>query len=51
VDSKPCTLPPGETVSSGGGRITGMYDLTKPGYYTVQVLERIFDKNNKVIGG
>lgn len=45
VDSKPCTLPPEETVASGG-----LYDLSKPGHYTVQALERIFDKDDKVIG-
>jgi hypothetical protein len=44
---KACTLPPGETSYNGGGQISSLYDMTKPGHYTVQAIQHDSDKENK----
>jgi len=50
VRALPCTLAPGETTTFSAGLISNLYDFGVPGRYTVQVLDRIVEKDNKVIG-
>jgi hypothetical protein len=43
----PCSIKPGQTASAAGGLITVLYDLTRPGRYTIQVSRPISDQDPK----
>jgi hypothetical protein len=51
----PCRLKPGETATAAGGLISRLYDMSRPGQYTIQVSRSISDnpkdgvvKSNKI---
>jgi hypothetical protein len=38
----PCVLKPGQTDTPSGGRISVLYDFSRPGKYTIQVFRSVF---------
>lgn len=43
----PCSIKPGETASAAGGLISVLYDLTRPGRYTIQVSRPVSEDDPK----
>ena len=43
----PCVLKPGQTDTPSGGRISVLYDFSRPGKYTIQVSRRVWGDENR----
>ncbi|MGA3045034.1 MAG: hypothetical protein ABSD67_00300 [Terracidiphilus sp.] len=43
----PCILEPGKTDTPSGGRISILYDLSRPGKYSIQVSRAVWGDNNR----
>ncbi len=43
----PCILKPGQTDTPGGGRISVLYDFSRPGKYTIQVSRGLWGDENR----
>jgi hypothetical protein len=46
-DVSPCILAPGQSTPTGGGRISVLYDFSRPGKYTIQVARKIWGDENR----